>query len=64
MPDLTAEEIKRIITPPEQEPITGVALPEQMPIEQPPADINPEMQDLGAEATMADAQTMEQPIYG
>ena len=64
MPDLTSDEIKRIITPPEQEPITGAALPEQLPIEQ-PADINPEMADMGAEATLADAQaTEEQPIYG
>ena len=64
MPDLTSDEIKRIITPPEQEPITGVALTEQLPTEQ-PADINPEMADMGAEATLDDAQaTEEQPIYG
>ena len=64
MPDLSSDEIKRIITPPEQEPITGVALPEQLPMEQ-PVDINPEMADMGAEATLDDAQaTEEQPIYG
>lgn len=64
MPDLTSDEIKRIITPPEQDPIAGVALPEQLPTEQ-PADINPEMADMGAEATLDDAQaTEEQPIYG
>ena len=41
-----------------------MALPEQLPIEQ-PADINPEMADMGAEATLDDAQaTEEQPIYG
>lgn len=60
MPDLSQEEIERIITP-EQPPMepqaTGMA----------PEAINPEMQDLGAQDTIAQDQMLmqqEQPYYG
>ena len=58
MPDLSQEEIERIIT---QEP--QPMAPEQ-PME---PQINPEMQDLGAQDTIAQDQLMmqeEQPYYG
>ena len=58
MPDLSQEEIDRIITQ-EQPPMAPEA-----PME--PA-INPEMQDLGAQDTIAQDQAMmqqEQPLYG
>ena len=58
MPDLSAEEIDRIITPQEQ-PMA----PEMAPQEQ----INPEMQDLGAQDMMAQDQLMQEeaaPQYG
>ena len=57
MPDLNQEEIERIITQ-EQPPMAPEA---------PAEEINPEMQDLGAQDVMAqDQETMqqEQPIYG
>ena len=57
MPDLSQEEIDRIITQ------------EQPPMPELPAgpDVNPEMQDLGAQNTVAEDQLMmqqEQPLYG
>lgn len=58
MPDLSAEEIDRIITPQEQ-PMA----PEMAPQEQ----INPEMQDLGTQDMMAQDQVMQEeaaPQYG
>ena len=55
MPDLTQEEIDRIITPQEQ-PMMPQG--EQAPI-------SPDMQDLGAQGMMAqDQMYMEQPSYG
>lgn len=45
MPELTTEEIKRIITPAEQAPVMGAA-----PVEE---NINPEMQDLATQDIMA-----------
>lgn len=45
MPELTTEEIKRIITPAEQAPVMGTA-----PVEE---NINPEMQDLATQDIMA-----------
>ena len=45
MPELTTEEIKRIITPAEQSPVMGAA-----PVEE---NINPEMQDLATQDIMA-----------
>lgn len=57
MPDLSQEEIDRIITQ------------EQPPMPELPAgpEVNPEMQDLGAQNTVAEDQLMmqqEQPLYG
>jgi hypothetical protein len=60
MPDLSQEEIERIITQ-EQPPMEPQA-PEMAP-----EAINPEMQDLGAQDTIAQDQLMmqqEQPYYG
>ena len=55
MPELTAEEIDRIITPQEQP-----MLPQGEP-----APVSPDMEDLGAQGMMAqDQQLMEPPIYG
>ena len=57
MPDLSAEEIDRIIQP--QQPEMPMGAPQEM--------INPEMQDLGVQDMTAEDQTMmpeEQPIYG
>jgi len=45
MPELTSEEIKRIITPAEQPPVMGAA-----PVEE---NINPEMEDLAAQDMVA-----------
>ena len=62
MPDLSAEEIDRIITQPQP-----AMLPEQVAEPAPEEMINPEMQDLGAQDMMAQDQTVmqeEQPIYG
>jgi hypothetical protein len=62
MPDLSQEEIERIITP-EQPPMEPQA-PEMAPEE---PMVNPEMQDLGAQDTIAQDQLMmqqEQPYYG
>lgn len=61
MPDLSAEEIDRIITPeqPPMAPEMAAPAPQEM--------INPEMQDLGAQDMMAQDQLTEQeeqPIYG
>ena len=57
MPDLSQEEIERIITQ-EQPPM----LPEQAPTE----EINPEMQDVGIQDTIAQDQLMQQEpgVYG
>ena len=58
MPDLSAEEIDRIIQP--QQPM-------EAPMEAPQEAINPEMQDLGAQDMMTEDQLMmqgEQPLYG
>ena len=54
MPDLSQDEIERIIT---QEP---------QPMAPPAPEVNPEMQDLGAQDTIAQDQMMqqEQPNYG
>ena len=60
MPDLNQEEIERIIT---QEP---APMDMQAPATEEPT-VNPEMQDLGAQDTIAQDQqvmTEEQPIYG
>lgn len=56
MPDLSADEIDRII---HQQP--------QLPMEAPQEAINPEMQDLGVQDAVAEDEQMiteEQPIYG
>lgn len=61
MPDLSAEEIDRIITP--EQPPMAPEMAEPAPQEM----INPEMQDLGAQDMMAQDQLTEQeeqPIYG
>ena len=61
MPDLSAEEIDRIITP--EQPPMAPEMVEPAPQEM----INPEMQDLGAQDMMAQDQLTEQeeqPIYG
>lgn len=61
MPDLSAEEIDRIITP-QQAPMVP-----ELGMEPAPAEINPEMQDLGAQETIAQdqaAEQEEQPLYG
>ena len=64
MPELSAEEIDRIIT---QEPAPMMA-PEMVPAEAPQEQINPEMQDLGAQDVMAQDQALMQeeavPEYG
>ena len=58
MPELSAEEIDRIIT--QSAPMSAEPAPQEM--------INPEMQDLGAQDTMAQDQLMQQeeavPQYG
>jgi hypothetical protein len=57
MPELTSEEIKRIITPAEQQPMAV------MPAEEAPVEaeaINPEMQDLANEETIANDQMVEE----
>ena len=58
MPDLSAEEIDRIIKQPQ---------PQEAPAPAPQEMINPEMQDLGVQDTTTEDQQMiaeEQPIYG
>lgn len=52
MPELTSEEIKRIITPAEQAPVMGAAPAEE--------NINPEMQDLANQEMMAQDMGVEQ----
>jgi hypothetical protein len=52
MPELTSEEIKRIITPAEQAPVMGAAPAEE--------NINPEMQDLANQETIAQDMGVEQ----
>ena len=52
MPELTSEEIKRIITPAEQAPVMGAA-----PVEE---NINPEMQDLANQEMVAQDMGVEQ----
>ena len=67
MPDLSAEEIDRIITPPETvEPPVEQPLEEALAPAEEPA-INPEMQDLGAQDLMTEDQAViqeEAPING
>ena len=60
MPDLSQEEIERIIT--QEQPPMAPQAPEMAP-----EAINPEMQDLGAQDTIAQDQMLmqqEQPYYG
>ena len=52
MPELTSEEIKRIITPAEQAPVMGAAPAEE--------NINPEMQDLANQEVVAQDMGVEQ----
>ena len=52
MPELSSEEIKRIITPAEQAPVMGAAPAEE--------NINPEMQDLANQEMMAQDMGVEQ----
>lgn len=66
IPELSAEEIDRIITPVEPVPAPAPEQPLEQALTEEPA-INPEMQDLGAEDTiMQDQEVMQedQPIYG
>lgn len=56
MPELSSEEIKRIITPAEQAPVMGIAPAED--------NINPEMQDLANEEMIAqDQEAMNEPTF-
>lgn len=58
MPELTTEEINRIITPAEQPPVMGIAPAEE--------NINPEMQNLANEEMIAQDQEIianEQPTF-
>lgn len=56
MPELTADEIKSIITPPEQAPVLGIGGAET----EPTPEVNPEMQDLATQDMVAQDMLTEQ----